>query len=609
MSRAISVGCASLGLMVTLASARVNLLAAEKALKPNPAEAKTREEVLAALRAEAAGDNEQRAKLLASAAAIAPELAEANWHLAKVQVGGKWRSLAAAQEYAANDPQLVEYRKLRNEAENNAKLTRNLARWCTKAGFSDLARLHDLQLLSRGDVDSETQAESIKRLDLHNVAGTWLTSEELKQRQERARSVEAALRQWRARLKRLQMVIDSTDYAARDKAIEELAAIDDSQVILVLESFLLDGGDRFSEEAVRLLSRFGQIEATESLVRFAVLSQYSAARDAAIKALKERPKHDYMPLLVSSLVAPLQTQFSIAVGNRGTVSYTQTVVEENPAARLVRVRNQVALPGEINVRTGGFSHFGGRAELPLVLSQVAKAEQAALETQVQATLLNSQREGSNRRVFEVLEQLADAQIPRDASLWWNWWQDYNQYYWPKQTYYAYGYQASSYIASCSFRNLSCFVAGTRVRTQMGLEPIESIRAGDRVLAQGQNTGELTYKAVMRTTVRPPAKMVRIDAGSDQITTTLGHPFWVDGYGWKMARELVAGDRLHSLGGAVRVEKVEPAGENKAYNLVVDNFNTYFVGQEGLLVHDNEYRKPTRAIVPGLIEEVAVGNAK
>jgi hypothetical protein len=37
---------------------------------------------------------------------------------------------------------------------------------------------------------------------------------------------------------------------------------------------------------------------------------------------------------------------------------------------------------------------------------------------------------------------------------------------------------------------------------------------------------------------------------------------------------------------------------------VDDFNTYFVGQQGLLVHDNEFRKPTRAIVPGLTEEAA-----
>jgi intein/homing endonuclease len=104
-------------------------------------------------------------------------------------------------------------------------------------------------------------------------------------------------------------------------------------------------------------------------------------------------------------------------------------------------------------------------------------------------------------------------------------------------------------------------------------------------------------------------MMRINAGGDQITTTLGHPFWVDGHGWKMAKELSTGDLLHSLGGAIRIDKVEPAGEDKAYNLVVDDFNTYFVGNAGLLVHDNEFRKPTRAIVPGLVEEIAASAKK
>jgi len=67
--------------------------------------------------------------------------------------------------------------------------------------------------------------------------------------------------------------------------------------------------------------------------------------------------------------------------------------------------------------------------------------------------------------------------------------------------------------------------------------------------------------------------------------------------------------LHSLGGAVRIEKVAPAGEDKAYNLVVDHFNTYFVGQQSLLVHDNEFRRPTRAIVPGLVEETPAAARK
>ena len=149
---------------------------------------------------------------------------------------------------------------------------------------------------------------------------------------------------------------------------------------------------------------------------------------------------------------------------------------------------------------------------------------------------------------------------------------------------------------------SCFLAGTPVRTEMGTVPIESIQPGDRVLAQDQDTGELAYQVVLTTTLRPPTKMLEIKAGGESIYTTLGHPFWVAGRGWQMAKQLKEGDLLHGLAGATPIESINAAGEHAAHNLVVDGDNTYFVGQSGLLVHDNEFRKPTRAIVPGLVRD-------
>ena len=137
---------------------------------------------------------------------------------------------------------------------------------------------------------------------------------------------------------------------------------------------------------------------------------------------------------------------------------------------------------------------------------------------------------------------------------------------------------------------------------MGTVPIESIQPGDRVLAQDQDTGELAYQVVLTTTLRPPAKMLEIKAGGESIHTTLGHPFWVAGRGWQMAKQLKEGDLLHGLAGATPIESINAAGEHAAHNLVVDDDNTYFVGQSGLLVHDNEFRKPTRAIVPGLVRD-------
>jgi len=599
MSRSIS-GC-WFGSLVILVVASVQALSADKNAKPNPGVAVAREQVEAALRAEAEGNNDRRAELLASAASAAPNLPEANWHLARVQIADKWLSLSEAEQQAADDPKLAEYRKLRDEAGGNPKLIRNLARWCVKAEWDDLAGLHYSQLLSRSDIDGDIQAEAIKRLDLHNVRGVWMTGSELKEHQERAQSVDAALRKWRPRLMRLQPVIDGDDSFARDKAVKELTAMDDPQVIVVLESLFADAGIRFSEEAVHALARFPHIEATQSLVRVAVMSSYVGARTAAIAALKSRPKQDYMPLLLTGLFASAKTQFSISVARNGAVEYAQAIGMEGAGARYIRVQCQTAMPATLNPRTGVLSR-GGTGQPQQIMTEVAKAQLQAQLVSTEVEFANRQIAAANRLRFEALEQLSDAQLPRDATQYWDWWQDYNQCYWPKPTYCAYQQQPPSYYVTGT-RN-ECFVAGTLVRTRLGTLPIESLQAGDYVLAQDQDTGEVAYKVVLRTTIRPPAKMVRIESGGEQITTTLGHPFWVEGQGWKMAKELKAGDLLHTLGGAVRIDKIEPAREDKAYNLVVDDFNSYFVGQQGLLAHDNEFRKPTRAIVPGLSDDHA-----
>jgi hypothetical protein len=68
----------------------------------------------------------------------------------------------------------------------------------------------------------------------------------------------------------------------------------------------------------------------------------------------------------------------------------------------------------------------------------------------------------------------------------------------------------------------------------------------------------------------------------------------------MAKELKAGDRLHGLEGVLTVRGTEDLpSELEVYNLVVADFNTYFVGSHAVFVHDITYRKPTRAAVPGL----------
>jgi intein/homing endonuclease len=120
-----------------------------------------------------------------------------------------------------------------------------------------------------------------------------------------------------------------------------------------------------------------------------------------------------------------------------------------------------------------------------------------------------------------------------------------------------------------------------------------------VLAQNATTGELTYKPVIARTVRPPSPMRTIAVDGEEIEATLGHPFWVVGVGWRMAKELEDGAALHGVRGSSTVGRIEPRDDAEAYNLVVADFGTYFVGKTGLLVHDNTPRQTTSAKLPGL----------
>src|SRR3954467_12412927 len=130
-----------LGSLLILAAAPLSVFAAEKTPKESAAAAAARKQVEAAPPAEEAGDNDRRAELLASAAQAAPDLAEANWQLGRVHIAGQWLPLAEAEQHAASDSQLAEYRKLRTQAGQNPKLIRGLAQWCLKAGWRDTARM------------------------------------------------------------------------------------------------------------------------------------------------------------------------------------------------------------------------------------------------------------------------------------------------------------------------------------------------------------------------------------------------------------------------------------------------------------------------------------
>ncbi len=90
-------------------------------------------------------------------------------------------------------------------------------------------------------------------------------------------------------------------------------------------------------------------------------------------------------------------------------------------------------------------------------------------------------------------------------------------------------------------------------------------------------------------------MVHLTVNGEEIVTTPGHPFYVPVKGWTKAIQLRAGDRLQLLNGQyVVVEQVQhELLENSVfvYNFEVEDFHTYYVGNDPVLVHNVCEKRP------------------
>ena len=141
----------------------------------------------------------------------------------------------------------------------------------------------------------------------------------------------------------------------------------------------------------------------------------------------------------------------------------------------------------------------------------------------------------------------------------------------------------------------CFVEGTIVKTKEGDKNIEDIEEGDEVYSYNPETGEEGYKTVNQTFIKETNDLVHLTATSEDgeksvtLDTTLTHPFYVVGYGFKYASELKIGDKLRIVSGDIyEVSATETEHFDnpvKVYNFEVDEWHTYAVSEEGIVVHN------------------------
>jgi RHS repeat-associated protein len=144
------------------------------------------------------------------------------------------------------------------------------------------------------------------------------------------------------------------------------------------------------------------------------------------------------------------------------------------------------------------------------------------------------------------------------------------------------------VCSCGV----CFAAGTPVLTREGEVPIEAVRVGDWVRARDDETGETAWRQVTQTFVTPGREVLVLtlrDATGfeERLHVTPEHPLRPEGTTWTAAGDLQLGSVLATEDGRW-VEVTAAVVESRTqtvYNLEVDEFHTYFAGENQVWAHN------------------------
>lgn len=147
------------------------------------------------------------------------------------------------------------------------------------------------------------------------------------------------------------------------------------------------------------------------------------------------------------------------------------------------------------------------------------------------------------------------------------------------------------VISGAVKPSSCFIGSTLINTINGSKKIEDIREGDYVYSYNSLTGMYGYNLVTETFVNKTNALTHIIIGDNEIITTPNHPFY-DSISGDYVRANYIDDNVELLGSNGNIINADYVytdildEEVEVYNFTVDNYHTYFVGEDEILVHND-----------------------
>jgi hypothetical protein len=608
-----------------------------------------------ALWCEAHGLEAERAKQLALAVLEKPSHGTARGLMGLVDYQGHWQTPDAVAAKVDADPavaaRLAAYNALRETTPETADAQSALATWCDRQGLKPEAMAH-YATVTRLDPARE---DAWKRLGCQKHRGRWMRPEQIAAAVAEAEAQRTADLHWHPLLERWRVALNHPDPAHRAEAEQALGDVSDPRAVPSVCKVFAKGTPEREALAVRLLRQIEAPSALQALALLAVSGLSDTIRQQATETLSESDPRDFMDVLIGMLRDPIHYEIKPVAGPGSTgvllVEGTRFNVRrlyEPPPLPLVKIKagdvveldafglpvisrlvgyDQIASPTNKRVR----EVHPRTLEIPIgqMVAETQFAARVALQQQKSEVApiarYNARVEEVNGRVVEALHSITGQEFDKAGSydLWRAWWTDQEGYAYqspsaePKPTLtqnvrLAFQPQARAYTSTSAavvgYRRHSCFAAGTLVHSRAGRRPIETLRAGDQVLTQDTAAGRLSFQPVLAVYHNPPNQTVRVRLGAwqggastsgnededdeESVVATGIHRFWKAGRGWVMARELKAGDTLRILGGLARVEAVEKDEDQPVYNLEVARGQSFFVGERGVLVHDNSVVEPT-----------------
>jgi hypothetical protein len=560
-----------------------------------------------------------------------PESAAMFWQSGHLSVDGVWISIADLPNVSL-DSKNAEYFARRGLGLLDMEGHRKLAHWCKSEGLNERARAHWYGVLDSDSSDLQAR----KELNFKRVESYWISQQENEESIRKSKILADSLKKWMPKVREWVAALEGQDTKKRVKAIEQLRSVNDPRVVAALHVAVGQVSSTSALHFLQAMKRFQTPEACIALAGIAISDPSSPLGSAAIEALKEYPMEFYVPALLDSMCTEYQLKEQSVTRRNGEFvlqlvqfrelrdrfegSQVDKVLKVNNQANFVSVENRgldfesLDLWKSLSVMA---KNYGENQVLASVVS--AESQRIADDAKGDTEKANESVRRFQSNVATVLRTVSGSNLLDHPQLWWKWWDEYQESFnmGLKDQYKSYTEDRSytitnptqtvmltnfrDYSTSCMPpRRCECLVLGTQIQTESGLKPVESIRIGDQVVSQDITSGEISLRPVLRTTIRPAAVTREIVlANGESIRCTLGHPWWVVGRGWVMAKNLEAAMAIRTATGFATIESLKDAQAMETYNLVVDEDHTYFVGQSRLLSFDASELIPTFQKVPGV----------